>query len=149
MCRLSSPEEIGEAKKNKLSSVSSSDSSILAEPSTPVTINMEDGSGTVADGDETVISHGVISLTDSDIQKIGVIVTDTFRTQISDLVTSVVNGVIAGLKSTITALEKENSDLRKKVVDLEGRADAAEQYSRESLEYPKKRTRTRIRSSWD
>ena len=98
---LSSPEEI-EAKKNKLSSVSSSDSSILAEPSTPVTINMEDGSGTVADGDETVISHGVISLTDSDIQKIGVIVTDTFKTQISDLVTSVVNGVIAGLKSTIT-----------------------------------------------
>ena len=127
---LSSPEEIGEAKKNKLSSVSSSDSSILAEPSTPVTINMEDGSGTVADGDETVISHGVISLTDSDIQKIGVIVTDTFKTQISDLVTSVVNGVIAGLKSTISSLEKENSDLRKKVVDLEGRADAAEQYSR-------------------
>ena len=58
---LSSPEEIGEAKKNNLSTVSSSDSSILAEPSTPVTINMEDGSGTVADGDETVISHGVIS----------------------------------------------------------------------------------------
>ena len=125
---LSSPEEIGEAKKNKLSSVSSSDSSILAEPSTPVTINMKEGSGTVADGD--VISHGVISLTDSDIQKIGVIVTDTFKTQISDLVTSVVNGVIAGLKSTISSLEKENSDLRKKVVDLEGRADAAEQYSR-------------------
>ena len=91
---------------------------------------MEEGSGTVADGDETVISHGVISLTDSDIQKIGVIVTDTFKTQISDLVTSVVNGVIAGLKSTISSLEKENSDLRKKIVDLKGRADAAEQYIR-------------------
>ena len=117
---LSSTEEIGEAKKNKLSSVSSSDSSILVEPSTPVTINMEEGSGTVADGDETVISHGVISLTDSDIQKIGVIMTDTFKTQISDLVTSVVNGVIAGLKSTISSLEKENSDLRKKIVDLKG-----------------------------
>ena len=83
---------------------------------------MEDGSGTIADG--------LISSTDSDIQKIGVIVTDTFRTQISDLVTSVVNGVIAGLKSTISSLEKVNSDLRKKVVDLEGRADATEQYSR-------------------
>ena len=91
---------------------------------------MEDGSDTIADGDETVISHGVISLNDSDLQKIWVIVTDTFRTQISDLVTSVVNGVIAGLKSTISSLEKENSDLRKKVVDLEGRADATEQYSR-------------------
>ena len=91
---------------------------------------MEDGSDTTADGDETVISHGVISLNDSDLQKIWAIVTDTFRTQISDLVTSVVNGVIAGLKSPISSLEKENSDLRKKVVDLEGRADAAEQYSR-------------------
>ena len=44
--------------------------------------------------------------------------TDTFKTQISDLVTSVVNGVIAGLKSTISSLEKENSNLRKKIVDL-------------------------------
>ena len=91
---------------------------------------MEDGSGTAADSDETVISHGVISLNDSDLQKIGVIVTDTFRTQISDLVTSVVNGVITGLKLTTSSFEKENSDLRKKVVDLEGRADAAEQYSK-------------------
>ena len=58
---LSSPEEIGEAKKNKLSTVSSSDSSILAEPSTPVTINMEDGSGTVADGKDCYFSWGYIT----------------------------------------------------------------------------------------
>ena len=69
---------------------------------------------------------------------------DSFKSQISDLVTSVVSGVLEGLNKKLDDLEKQNDDLRKenqdiikenkdlqkRVTKLESAVDAAEQYSR-------------------
>ena len=69
---------------------------------------------------------------------------DLFQSQISDLVTMIVSGVLDGLNEQLknlsqrnnelkkqnTDMKKENSELQKRVKTLESAADAAEQYSR-------------------
>ena len=48
----------------------------------------------------------------------------------TELVNSIVTGVLEGLNVKVVALEKENVDLKKRVKYLEDSADQAEQYSR-------------------
>ena len=52
------------------------------------------------------------------------------QTQLSTLVSNIVEGVLHGLSSKITSLEGENKQLKDKVIALENKADRAEQYSR-------------------
>ena len=46
------------------------------------------------------------------------------------MVRSVVTGVLGGIQTKVTSLEKEYKDLRERVEKLEAKADAAIQYSR-------------------
>ena len=43
---------------------------------------------------------------------------DSFKSQISDLVTSIVSGVLEGLNKKLDDLEKQNDDLRKENQDI-------------------------------
>ena len=43
---------------------------------------------------------------------------------------AIVTGVLEGIQTKVSTLEKENQDLRERVEKLEAKADAAEQYSR-------------------
>lgn len=76
--------------------------------------------------------------------QISEIAKDSFKSQISDLVTSIVSRVLEGLNKKLNTLEKQNDglrkenevlvkandDLQKRVTKLESAVDAAEQYSR-------------------
>ena len=69
--------------------------------------------------------------------KLSEMLKDTFRGEISTIVTGIVTGVLQGLENRISSLEKTNSYLRKenksltaRVNALESQADQAEQYSR-------------------
>ena len=86
--------------------------------------------------------HYQITMTDTDLQKIGAVlqqnfnqqvtqqIQESFQTQVSQLMNSIFEGVLTGLHSKIASLEQENSDLKKRVEKLELSADNAEQYSR-------------------
>ncbi|MEW8546921.1 MAG: hypothetical protein AB2693_25685 [Candidatus Thiodiazotropha sp.] len=94
--------------------------------------------GVAATGD--VSTH--LTLQQSDMQSIAALIKDsfaphinqmiidTFEHQVTNLVSSIVEGVLAGLKMQVASLEKENQDLRTRVVKLEEAVDNAEQYSR-------------------
>ena len=87
---------------------------------------------------QSLLSQGVITLKDTDLEKIGALLRDTFqpevkasissviKSQVSDLVGSIVHGVLDGLKAVISSLEHENSELKKRVSELEVTTDAAE-----------------------
>ena len=58
------------------------------------------------------------------------VIQDTFKKQVSELIRSIVEGVLQGLQSKVASLEKENTELKQKVGALETALDSAEQYSR-------------------
>ena len=62
--------------------------------------------------------------------QIAQIIQDSFKQQVSELVGSIVEGVLQGLQSKVAGLEKENTELNKRIGSLETALDNAEQYSR-------------------
>ena len=133
---LSSPEELLELKKNKLSSLKDNkQSESFVEQSDSVTSDLS-----IMADEKAINNAGVqratsgttstITLQETDLITIADILRQTFEPQMSYMAKSIVDGVIAGLNSTIQALQKENKSLRDRVEMLEARADASEQYSR-------------------
>lgn len=132
---LTSPEDQSDIKKNRVfpeseseSETDISDLSVLGS-SLPAmmadTVTIDPSAVT-----DSASSQNAITLKEADLIIIGGILKNSFQPQISDMVNSIVNGVLDGLKSTIKDLEEENIKLKARVEQLEGRADAAEQYSR-------------------
>lgn len=58
------------------------------------------------------------------------IVQESFKTQVSDLVSSIVQVVLQGLQIKVATLENENAVLKKRVTSLETALDNAKQHSR-------------------
>ena len=67
---------------------------------------------------------------DSFVPQINQMIIDSFEQQVTNLVSSIVEGVLAGLNLQVASPEKENQDLKTKVLKLEEAVDSAEQYSR-------------------
>ena len=67
---------------------------------------------------------------DSFAPQINQMIIDSFEQQVTNFVSSIVEGVLAGLKLQVASLEKENQDLKTRVLKLEEAVDSAEQYSR-------------------
>ena len=83
-----------------------------------------------------------VTLTKDQIDPMTLVLKYTFEQQMASMVSSIVDGVLGGIKDRIHTLEEENIILKCKVVALESKADRAEQYSRRSvsvsLEYRRK-----------
>ena len=122
--QLSSPEELLNLKKNKF----------ISETETEVGESSLDDSEisdlSIMASTETADKGSVITLKEADLTTIAGILNDTFEPTISEMNKSIVDGVLAGLTSTIQSLQKEKAELKKRVSVLEAKADAAEQYSR-------------------
>ena len=127
---LPSPEFLIDTKKNRISASVSE-----AESESEESENMS--SPTVHDA----ANYTNITLQESDLQKMAGIIQDSFQPrlaqqiqeslkfQVSDLVKSIVEGVLEGLQSKVKTLESENAELRQKIQQLEAKTDLAEQYS--------------------
>ena len=100
---LSSPEELIELKKNKTD---------------------ETGDSAMAEGTSSV------TLQESDLKTIADFLKDAFETKLTEMANAIVTGVLEGIQTKVSTLEKENQNLRERVEKLEAKADAAEQYSR-------------------
>ena len=70
-----------------------------------------------------------ITLTDEHIAVIANIVTQSLQSQTAAMVSSIVDGVLCGLKEKISSLEDENTTLKDRVALLGVKVDKAEQYS--------------------
>ena len=128
---LPSPEFLIDTKKNRISASVSE-----AESESEESENMS--SPTVHDA----ANYTNMTLQESDLQKMAGIIQDSFQPrlaqqiqeslkfQVSDLVKSIVEGVLEGLQSKVKTLESENAELRQKIQQLEAKTDLAEQYSR-------------------
>ena len=57
-------------------------------------------------------SQNVITLKDTDIQTIADILRETFAPQLTEMVNTIVSGVVEGLNLTTQSLEKENRGLK-------------------------------------
>ena len=129
---LPSPEFLIDTKKNR---ISASASVSEAESESEESENMS--SPTVHDA----ANYTNITLQESDLQKMAGIIQDSFQPrlaqqikeslkfQVSDLVKSIVEGVLEGLQSKVKTLESENAELRQKIQQLEAKTDLAEQYT--------------------
>ena len=122
---LQSPEELAELKKNKLAEIESDISDLFIM------------SNTEEKGASEVASQSIIQLDSANMETIAELLKSSFQPQIAQMVTSIVNGVLEGLQSAISAtslenkrLSSENKELKTRVADLEAKVDAAEQYSR-------------------
>ena len=78
-----------------------------------------------------------VSLQEEDIVKISDLLKSTFESQLSTIVSNIIDGVVHGLQQKMDALESENAFLKNKVNELENkliqaqdRQDKADQYSR-------------------
>ncbi|XP_052285650.1 uncharacterized protein LOC127881623 [Dreissena polymorpha] len=78
-----------------------------------------------------------LSLSDTDLEKIALVLKSAFQDDILSLIKPVVDGVVQGLQSRLdllshenATLKQENEDLRLRVNSLENMIDDAEQYSR-------------------
>lgn len=135
---LTSPDIELDLKKNRQSGSQSdaeiSDLSVMDESH-----HMDTQSGVGVDVDDSATQ---VTLSESHIQKmascleasfqpqIAQIIRDSFQTQITDMVSSIVKGVLDGLQIKIAALEQENTTLKTKIDKLELALDTSEQYSR-------------------
>ena len=131
---LSSPEYSVDSKKNR-ATVSESDLDIsdLSETSSPPPLGM---------ASDAAMPHFVIP--PSEMEKLSLMLQETFKGQIETLVQGIVKGVLKGLNDRIDGLEsnintlqtkneeleKENSSLITRIAALEKIADQSEQYSR-------------------
>ena len=121
---LSSSEDLVEPKKNKVLAETGLDSSELFDMST-----MDVGDSQSVD-QALSSSENVISLKEADLSTIATVIKQAFEPQIKEMVSSIVEGVVSGLNSTIASLRQENAELKARIEMLENRAEAAEQYSR-------------------
>ena len=131
---LSSPEYSVDSKKNRAAlSESDLDISDLSETSTPF--------GMAA---ETTGASPHIVIPPSEMEKLSVMLRETYKGEMETLVQGIVTGVLKGLNDRIDGLEtniinlqskneeleKENTSLLSRVAALEKTADQSEQYSR-------------------
>ena len=131
---LSSPEYSVDSKKNRATtSESDLDISDLSETSPPPPLGM---------ASDAALPHFVIP--PSEMEKLSLMLQETFKGQIETLVQGIVAGVLKGLNDRIDGLEtsigtlqtknqeleKENSSLMTRIASLEKIADQSEQYSR-------------------
>ena len=149
---LSSPEDLTDSKKNRVRTLTGSTDSETTTSSDPLTSAEMNPDGSLTLGGDSP----VFTLSEGQLEKIAgymyttfqpeitKVAKDTFQGQISELVTTIVNGVIQGLNKKLEKLEqnntdlqnenikikKENSELQKRVKTLELAVDAGEQYSR-------------------
>ena len=118
---LPSSEYTTELKKHRLQSETQSDT----ESST-----MEDTHSSSEGSARELSQQSQITLTVTDLQKIGAVLQQnltskslnkfkSFHTQVSQLVNSIIEGVLAVLHSKIASLEQENSDLKKRINNAE------------------------------
>ena len=137
---LSSPEYSSDPKKNRAQGSTSSETDL------DISDLSDTGVQPPAMASEESLAAGSphIIIPDSEMKKLSIMLQDTFRGEIENLVQSVVNGVLKGLndkidtmEKDITELHKQNSDLvtqnvalTERVVKLEKAVDQAEQYSR-------------------
>ena len=121
---LSSPEDLVESKKNKVFAETGSDTSEICDLST-----MDEGHSQSVDPKPSS-SENVISLIEADLSTIATVIKQSFEPQIKEMISSIVEGVVSGLNSTIASLRQENAELKARIEMLENRAEAAEQYSR-------------------
>ena len=140
---LTSPDFSTDTKKNKVSGSQSeiesdiSDLSLSETMETATTVTTTDEPGPEVENVSTQVT-----LSDTHLQKISdlmqasfqpqmvQIVQESFKSQVSDLVSSIVQGVLQGLQTKVATLENENADLKNRVTSLETALDNAEQYSR-------------------
>lgn len=129
---LQSPEDLAELKKNK---VADSESEISDLSDLSIMSNTEEKG--ISEGASEGASQSVIQLDNANMETIAELIKNSFQPQIAEMVSSIVNGVLEGLQSTVTALgientqlRTENKELKSRVAVLETKVDAAEQYSR-------------------
>lgn len=146
---LSSPEFDVDIKKNRVLSgsiaESEADISDISDLSAIETMASNTATAEVTGVTGTATTSEVsthLTLQQSDIQNIASLmkdsfapqinqmIIDSFEQQVTNLVSSIVEGVLAGLKLQVASLEKENQDLKTRVLKLEEAVDSAEQYSR-------------------
>ncbi|MEW8546532.1 MAG: hypothetical protein AB2693_23705, partial [Candidatus Thiodiazotropha sp.] len=144
---LSSPEFDFDTKKNRIlsGSISESEAANMSDISDlsvtePMVSNTVTAEATGVPTTSDVSTH--LTLQQADIQNIASlmkdsfaphvnqIIVDSFEQQVTNLVSSIVEGVLAGLKVKVASLENENQELKARVVKLEEAVDNAEQYSR-------------------
>lgn len=142
---LTSPEFLIDSKKNRFTgSTSESDISELSFSG-----NMENTGATGGDLGDLDEGSTHVTLSDTHLEKMASlmrvsfepqmtqIVQESFKSQVSDLISSIVQGVLAGLQSKVDTLTTENAELKTKVEKLESALEnaestleKAEQYSR-------------------
>ena len=100
-----------------------------------------------------------LTLRDEDLQKIASYMKESFHTQVaeitqaslqqsvSELVNSIVSGVLSGPNFRIASLENENRQLQQRIQQMETAAGNAEQYSRRNLLRAKFRTKSTVFST--
>lgn len=133
---LTSPDVDTDTKKNRVSGSQSEAETDISDLS--ISENMD----TARSPDEADEVSTQVTLSDTNLQtmatmiqqsfqpQIAQIIQDSFKEQVSELVGSIVEGVLQGLQSKVAGLEKENTELKKKIGSLETALDNAEQYSR-------------------
>lgn len=138
---LSSPEFDSDNKKNRIlsDSIAESESDIsdlsVSETMASNVVSSEAPAG-LADAsahftlDETQLQKIASLMKESFQPQVAQILQDTFQHAVTDLVKSIVSGVLEGLNAKIASLEGENMQLRQRVQRLEEATDTAEQYSR-------------------
>lgn len=134
---LQSPEDLSELKKNRVASNS--------EPASESDISdLSIMSNTAEKEASETASQSVIRLDNANMETIAELLKVSFQPQLAEMVGTIVNGVLEGLQTTVAALQStvaalqgeirqmrvENNEMKSKIVTLETKADAAEQYSR-------------------
>ena len=131
---LPSPEDAADSKKNRFHSQSMSESdlessAIMAHESKSgdLPLNNPPAQFTL---DDVQLEKIASFMKNTFHPQIDDIVQQTLQKQVTELVNSIVTGVLEGLNVKVVALEKENVDLKKRVKYLEDSADQAEQYAK-------------------
>lgn len=140
---LSSPEGLLDFKKNRISGFQSESEGDISDLSVIESMEKTGATGgEVGEVGETSTHSTQITLSDTHLQKMvslmqasfqpqmSQIIEESFYAQVSDLVNSIVQGVLQGLHNKIDSLEAENVNLKQRVLKLETALDNVEQYSR-------------------
>ena len=142
---LTSPDFPGEQKKNKpyLSpELPMSDTMSDTEEVSEMDVVTNNAAGSASKTEDTSRQSNLnITLREADIVQISSVMKESFRedlrSEMSEMIKSIVDGVISGLYEKIhtierenSALKQENTSLRSRIEKLESAAEAAEQYSR-------------------
>ena len=85
---------------------------------------------TIPEETEAGISPTQITLSEDNLAQISVYLRSSFENELPSLVSSIVEGVVSSLSEKIKLLTDENTQLKRRVHELEVKVDRAEQYSR-------------------